>query len=47
MHIHSMRIDQQGNIIGAPPSYGDFFIKEAERSPYHRTCPVVSGSIAV
>ena len=30
--IHSIRIDDQGNIIGAPPSYGQFFINELNRS---------------
>ena len=30
--IHSIRIDDQGNILGAPPSYGQFFINELNRS---------------
>ena len=30
--IHSIRIDDQGNILGAPPSYGQFFINELHRS---------------
>ncbi len=30
--IHSIRIDEMGNIIGAPPSYGHFFMEEAARS---------------
>ena len=32
VHIHSMRIDENGNLIGAPPSYGNFFMEEAARS---------------
>lgn len=32
VHIHSMRIDEQGNIVDAPPSYGNFFMEEAARS---------------
>ncbi len=32
VQIHSIRIDQQGNIVGAPSSYGGFFMKEAARS---------------
>ena len=30
--IHSVRLDQEGNVIGAPPSYGQFFMEEAARS---------------
>ena len=30
--IHSIRLDGQGNVIGAPPSYGQFFMDEAARS---------------
>ena len=30
--IHSLRIDDQGNVLHAPPSYRQFFIKEIERS---------------
>lgn len=32
VHIHSLRIDGEGNILGAPPSYGSFFMDEVERS---------------
>ena len=32
VHIHSLRIDEQGNIVDAPPSYGNFFMEEAARS---------------
>lgn len=32
VHIHSIGIDQQGNITGAPPGYGRFFMEEAARS---------------
>lgn len=32
VHIHSIRIDEQGNVVGAPPSYGNFFMEEAARS---------------
>ena len=30
--IHSLRLDQEGNVLGAPPSYGHFFMAETERS---------------
>ena len=30
--IHSLRIDEQGNVLGAPPSYGQFFLEEINRS---------------
>ncbi len=30
--IHSIRIDQAGNVLGAPRSYGDFFMDEVSRS---------------
>ena len=30
--IHSLRIDEQGNVLGAPPSYGRFFLEETNRS---------------
>ena len=30
--IHSIRIDQAGNVLDAPRSYGDFFMDEVNRS---------------
>ena len=30
--IHSLRIDELGNILNAPPSYGQFFMEELDRS---------------
>ena len=30
--IHSLGIDEQGNVLGAPPSYGQFFLEETNRS---------------
>lgn len=30
--IHSLRIDEQGNVLDAPPSYGQFFLEETNRS---------------
>ncbi len=30
--IHSLRLDQEGNVLDAPPSYGRFFMAETERS---------------
>ena len=30
--IHSLRIDEQGNVLGAPPSYRRFFIEELDKS---------------
>lgn len=32
VHIHSLRIDQEGNILGAPPTYRQFFMAETRRS---------------
>ena len=32
VHIHSLRIDQEGNILDAPPSYRKFFMEETRRS---------------
>ncbi len=32
VQIHSIRLDRQGNIINAPPSYGGFFMEESARS---------------
>ena len=32
VHIHSIRLDRQGNVIDAPPSYGQFFMDESARS---------------
>ena len=30
--IHSIRMDEMGNVLGAPPSYGRFFMDEVSRS---------------
>ncbi len=30
--IHSLRIDQDGNVLDSPPGYGQFFIDETRRS---------------
>ena len=30
--IHSLRIDNAGNVLNAPASYGRFFMEETERS---------------
>ena len=30
--IHSLHFDQQGNVLGAPPGYRQFFLKEVNRS---------------
>ena len=32
VHIHSLRLDEQGNILGAPKSYRRFFMEETQRS---------------
>ncbi len=32
VHIHSLRIDEEGNILGAPPGYRQFFMEETTRS---------------
>ena len=30
--IHSIRLDEMGNVLDAPPSYGQFFMDEINRS---------------
>ena len=30
--IHSLRLDQEGNVLGAPPNYRRFFMEETQRS---------------
>ena len=32
VRIHSLRFDEQGNVLGAPEGYGQFFMDEARRS---------------
>ena len=32
VRIHSLRFDEQGNVLGAPDGYGQFFMDEAQRS---------------
>ena len=32
VRIHSLRFDDQGNVLGAPDGYGQFFMDEARRS---------------
>ena len=32
IRIHSLRFDEQGNVLGAPDGYGQFFMDEARRS---------------
>ena len=32
VRIHSLRFDEQGNVLGAPAGYGQFFVDEARRS---------------
>ena len=32
VHIHSLRLDVQGNVLGAPESYRRFFMEETQRS---------------
>ena len=32
VHIHSLRFDDQGNVLGAPEGYGQFFMDETRRS---------------
>ena len=30
--IHSLRLDENGNVLDAPPGYGQFFMDETRRS---------------
>lgn len=32
VHIHSIRLDENGNVLDAPPSYRRFFMEETRRS---------------
>ena len=32
VRIHSLRLDGEGNVLGAPPSYRRFFMEEKRRS---------------
>lgn len=32
VYIHSIGLDELGNVLGAPPSYGSFFMEETRRS---------------
>ena len=36
VRIHSLRIDQEGNILGAPDGYRNFFLEETARSLWKR-----------
>ncbi len=36
VHIRSLRIDEEGNILGAPPGYRQFFMEETTRSLWKR-----------
>ena len=42
VRIHSLRIDDDGNILGAPDSYGQFFMDETTRSLWKRQPSAVS-----
>ena len=36
VRIHSLRVDQEGNILDAPNSYRRFFMEEVSRSLWKR-----------
>ena len=36
VRIHSLRIDEEGNILGAPEGYRRFFMEEVQRSLWKR-----------
>ena len=42
VNIHSIRIDEMGNILGAPDGYRRFFLEETTRSLWKRRTPVVN-----
>ena len=42
VRIHSLRIDEEGNILHAPDSYGQFFMDETTRSLWKRQTSAVS-----
>lgn len=35
--IHSLRLDREGNVLGAPDSYGRFFLEETARSLWRKS----------
>ena len=36
VRIHSIRLDEEGNVLGAPPTYRKFFMEETRRSLWKR-----------
>ncbi len=42
VNIHSIRIDEEGNIRGAPDGYRRFFLEETTRSLWKKRTPVVN-----
>ena len=36
VHIHSLRFDEEGNVLNAPPGYRQFFMEETRRSLWKR-----------
>ena len=42
VNIHSIRIDEEGNIQGAPDGYRRFFLEETTRSLWKKRTPVVN-----
>ena len=36
VHIHSLRLDEEGNVLGAPAGYRNFFLEETARSLWRR-----------
>ena len=39
VRIHSLRLDEQGNVLGAPDGYGQFFMDEITRSLWPKRSP--------
>lgn len=37
VRLHSLRVDHEGNVLGAPRSYGQFFMDEVKRSLWKQT----------
>ena len=43
VRIHSLRIDEEGNVLNAPPGYRRFFMDEVQRSLWKRPREVAEG----
>lgn len=45
MTIHSLRLDQDGNVLDAPPTYRQFFMDEVQRSIGLLMCAIIDANV--